>query len=62
MSIIQTRRRFISTLASTGLAGLTPTLRALAAEGPIEPPLETTTVRLARDPTICFAPLYICED
>jgi NitT/TauT family transport system substrate-binding protein len=62
MSIIQTRRRFISTLASTGLAGLTPTLRALAAEGPIEPPPETTTVRLARDPTICFAPLYVCED
>jgi NitT/TauT family transport system substrate-binding protein len=62
MSIIQTRRRFISTLASAGLAGLTPALRGLAAEGPLEPSPETTTVRLARQPVICFAPQYVCEE
>ena len=62
MSIIQTRRRFISTLASTGLAGLTPSLRALAAEDAIEPPPETTTVRLPRQPVICFAPQYVCAE
>jgi NitT/TauT family transport system substrate-binding protein len=62
MSIIQTRHRFISTLASAGLAGLTPALRGLAAEGPLEPSPETTTVRLARQPVICFAPQYVCEE
>jgi len=40
-----------------GAAGLLP-LRGAWADGPA---LETTTVRLARQPVICFAPQYVCE-
>jgi NitT/TauT family transport system substrate-binding protein len=40
-----------------GAAGVVPPLRARAAE----PPPETTTLRLAREPVICFAPQYVCE-
>ena len=40
----QTRRRFLTTAALAGAAGLVRTPRALAAEGS----LETTTVRLPK--------------
>ena len=58
MSMMQTRRRFLSTLAVAGAAGLVRTPRALAAEGA----LETTTVRLPKIPAICIAPLYVAEE
>ena len=58
MKIVQTRRRFMSGAALAGAAGLLPLRGARAAE----PDLETTTVRLAKVPVICFAPQYVCED
>src|SRR5271169_3208448 len=57
MTIIQTRRRFLTMTALAGAAGLLPPRRAQAAE----PALETTSVRLGRFPSICFAPQYVCE-
>ena len=54
----QTRRRFLTTLALAGVAGLVEPRRALAAEGA----LETTTVRLVNDGSICIAPEYAAED
>jgi NitT/TauT family transport system substrate-binding protein len=58
MPMIQTRRCFL-TMTVAGAAGFlqTPIPRARAAERE----LETTTVRLAKIPVICFAPQYVCE-
>jgi NitT/TauT family transport system substrate-binding protein len=56
MLMTQSRRRFLTTAALAGAAGILPP-RASAAE----PALETTTVRLGRLPIICFAPQYVCE-
>ena len=53
----QTRRRFLSTSALACAAAIAPFRQARAAERE----LETTTVRLARQPVICFAPQYVCE-
>jgi len=53
----QTRRSFLSMAVLAGAAGLLSPRRGSAAE----PALETTTVRLARAPVICFAPQYVCE-
>jgi NitT/TauT family transport system substrate-binding protein len=57
MALIQTRRRFVGGLAAAAAAGLVRAPRALAAEGA----LETTTVRLFRNPAICMAPAYVAE-
>jgi NitT/TauT family transport system substrate-binding protein len=59
MKMIQTRRRFLTTLSLAGAAGFlsAPIPRARAAE----PALETTTVRLGKLPVICVAPQYVCE-
>src|SRR5215470_10818760 len=59
MTTIQTRRRFLAALSLAGAGGLLPASlpRARAAEGK----LETTSVRLAKIPVICFAPQYVCE-
>src|SRR5271155_1999178 len=54
----QTRRRFLPTLSLAGAAGLIRTPRSLADEGP----LETTSVRFMRTPSICHAPEFIVED
>jgi NitT/TauT family transport system substrate-binding protein len=51
------RRRVLSAIGLAG-AGAFAAPRVLAAEAH----LETTTVRLAKMPTICFAPQYVCED
>jgi NitT/TauT family transport system substrate-binding protein len=55
----QTRRRFLTTMSLAGAAGLlsTPMARARAAEREVE----TTSIRLAKIPVICFAPQYVCE-
>ena len=58
MSIMQTRRRFLSTLALAGAAGLLRAPGALSAEGP----LETTSVRLVNDRSICIAPEYVADE
>ena len=58
MSTMQTRRRFLGALSATGAAGFLRYPRARAAE----PPPETTSVRLPKMQTICFAPLYVCEE
>jgi hypothetical protein len=57
MPMMQTRRRFLSGAALAGTAGFLRVPRAWAAERE----LETTTVRLAKIPVICFAPQYVCE-
>jgi NitT/TauT family transport system substrate-binding protein len=57
MPLMQTRRRFLTTLTLAGAAGFVGAPRALAAEGP----LETTTVRIVKEPGICIAPQYVAE-
>ena len=57
MPTTQTRRRFLTMTALAGAAGILPPRRARLAE----PALETTRVRLAKIPIICFAPQYVCE-
>ena len=59
MPIIQTRRRFISSVALAGAAGLLHDPRVAVAEGT----LETTTVRVVRvRGAICVAPETLSED
>src|SRR5215831_2651002 len=58
MSMVQTRRRFLSTMALGGAAGMVRAPPSLAAEGA----LETTTVRFAKIPAICLAPQYVSEE
>src|SRR6516164_524576 len=58
MTIAHTRRRLLGGMALAVPAAVLP-LRRVAA---LEPPLETTTVRLERLPVICFAPQYVCEE
>jgi NitT/TauT family transport system substrate-binding protein len=55
--MVQTRRRFLTTLSLAGAAGLVGASPSPAAEGP----LETTTVRIAKLRAICFAPQYASE-
>jgi len=58
MSIMQTRRRFLTTLAIAAATGLVRMPPVLAAEGA----LETTTVRLGKSAGICIAPQYVAEE
>jgi len=58
MAMMQTRRRFLTSLAVAGAAGLAHAPRVLAAEGP----LETTAVRLVYDRSICIAPEYVADE
>jgi len=59
MPIIQTRRRFMSSVALAGAAGLLHDPRVAAAEGA----LETTAVRVVKVPgAICLAPQNLSED
>jgi NitT/TauT family transport system substrate-binding protein len=57
MPMIQTRRRFLTTLSMACAASTLLSRRGLTAESA----LETTTVRLGRYSSICFAPQYVCE-
>jgi NitT/TauT family transport system substrate-binding protein len=57
MAMMQTRRRLIGGMALAIPAAALPLRRAPA----LEPPPETTTVRLAKQPVICFAPQYVLE-
>ena len=58
MPLMQSRRRFLTTLSMAGAAGFLRTPPALAGEGP----LETTTVRLVNDRSICIAPEYVADE
>jgi NitT/TauT family transport system substrate-binding protein len=58
MPVTQTRRRFLTTLSLAGAAGIVRPPRALAAEGA----LETTTVRLVNDRSICIAPVFVADE
>jgi NitT/TauT family transport system substrate-binding protein len=58
MPIIQSRRRFINSVALGGAVSLLHPPRAVAAEGS----LETTTVRLPKVPAICVTPQYAAEE
>jgi NitT/TauT family transport system substrate-binding protein len=58
MTIVQTRRRFLTTLAAVGAAGLAHSPRTRAAEGA----LETTTVRIDKDRSTCAAPQDVAEE
>jgi NitT/TauT family transport system substrate-binding protein len=59
MSMMQTRRRFLTTLSLAGAAGILPA--PITRAGAAERELETTGVRLSKIPVICFAPQYVCE-
>jgi ABC-type nitrate/sulfonate/bicarbonate transport system substrate-binding protein len=54
-----TRRRFVSGLATSGMAGLLGWRPELAAA---EPPPETRKLRLAHFGSICVAPQYVAEE
>jgi NitT/TauT family transport system substrate-binding protein len=58
MSMMQTRRRFLTTLSAASAAGLVRAPASLAAEGA----LETTTVRIGKIAAICLAPQYVSEE
>src|SRR5437870_12841177 len=51
------RRRFLGTLSSAGTAGLCAT-NSVAEEAPPE----TTTIRLAKNQSLCIQPQYVAED
>ena len=57
MSKFQTRRHFMSNVSSAVAAGMLGSRGVHAAEER----LETTTVRVPRTPTICFAPIYLVD-
>jgi NitT/TauT family transport system substrate-binding protein len=58
MTLVQTRREFLTTLSLASAAGLVRASRVLADEGR----LETTSVRLPKIPSICVAPQDIAEE
>jgi NitT/TauT family transport system substrate-binding protein len=58
MQSIQSRRRFLATFSSAGAASLVGTGTSWSQEGPPE----TSTIRLARAPSICRAPQYMTEE
>jgi NitT/TauT family transport system substrate-binding protein len=58
MPMMQTRRRFLSTLSLAGAAGLVGVPSAVAAEGR----LETRSVRLTRFGGLCLSPQYVAEE
>jgi NitT/TauT family transport system substrate-binding protein len=57
MHTMQSRRDFLTALSAAGAAGVLGTRASLADEGS----LETTTIRLPRDPSICIAPEQIAD-
>ena len=53
------RRRFLGGLTLAGTAGL---LGLHAKHAAAEPPPETTRLRLARNPVLCFAPQFVADE
>jgi NitT/TauT family transport system substrate-binding protein len=58
MPMMQSRRRFLTTLSLAGAMGLVRAPRVLAADGP----LETTAIRFGKGPNICIAPQLVAEE
>jgi NitT/TauT family transport system substrate-binding protein len=58
MTMIHTRRQFLTTFALAGAAGLVRASRSLAADRA----LETTTLRILKIPGICLAPQYVSDE
>jgi NitT/TauT family transport system substrate-binding protein len=58
MPITQSRRQVLTTLSLAAAAGFLRVPESLAAEGPPE----TTSVRLMRSSTICYAPQFVAEE
>jgi NitT/TauT family transport system substrate-binding protein len=58
MKTIQSRRRFLTTLSSVGVASLIGAPDSDAQDAR----LETTTVRIAKIASICIAPQYVADD
>jgi NitT/TauT family transport system substrate-binding protein len=58
MPILQTRRRFLTTVSLTGAAALVRAPPALAAEGPPE----ITSVRIAKLGAACLSPQFVAEE
>jgi NitT/TauT family transport system substrate-binding protein len=58
MQTTQTRRRFLAALSAASAAGLIGTSTSVAQETPPE----TTTIRLAKNRSLCIAPQYVVED
>jgi NitT/TauT family transport system substrate-binding protein len=58
MPIVQSRRRFLTTVSLAGAAGLIGSPQPHSAE----PPPETSTVRIATSAAICLAPQYVAEE
>jgi NitT/TauT family transport system substrate-binding protein len=58
MHFVQSRRDFLTALSAAGASSVFSG-RSVVAD---EPPPETTTLRLRRDPSICVAPWYVAED
>src|SRR6266851_61113 len=59
MQSTQSRRRFLATLSSAGAAGL---IGATTTSDAQDGPLETTTIRIAKDASICMAPQYVADE
>jgi NitT/TauT family transport system substrate-binding protein len=59
MQVMQSRRRFLTTLSSAGAAGL---LGPRVQPAHAEPPPETTKIRLSQIAGICVAPQYVAEE
>jgi NitT/TauT family transport system substrate-binding protein len=57
MQITQSRRGFLAGLSAAGV-GVLGAREALADEAP----LETTTIRLPHDPSVCVVPAYVADD
>ena len=66
MKIVQSRRRFMTSLSLAGAVGLVGLPGSVAAEDPAatggEPPPETATIRLPAIPAACAAPLYLAKE
>ena len=58
MPLMQTRRRFLTTLSLAAAAGAARAHQALAGEGAPE----ITSVRIQKSPSICNAPRYVAEE
>jgi NitT/TauT family transport system substrate-binding protein len=58
MQANQSRRSFLATLSSAGVAGLIGASNSSAQEAPPE----TTTIRLAKSRSVCIAPQYLAEE
>ena len=54
----QNRRRFLATLSAAGAAGLIGGPNSRAQDGR----LETTSVRIGKDPSICLAPQIVADE